>query len=176
MRRDPLRDRVVSVAAVHLQLHRLSAPERQCVCAEHAGEVQGSSNSAGRAECLASHLAGWDAGYLAVLWKLRYAPLWRTRRTAGNRQPACRDARRHIMAGAGGAFLHAQRAVMVAAGARGGVFRDPAGRLGKPADGMACPLERLNRMNGRIILHRRMSALGDSAVLPGSNCEFTGTS
>ena len=39
MRRDPLRDRVVSIA-VHLQLHRLPAPERQCVRAEHAGEVQ----------------------------------------------------------------------------------------------------------------------------------------
>jgi len=30
VRRDPLRDHVVSVAALHLQLHRLSAPDRQC--------------------------------------------------------------------------------------------------------------------------------------------------
>ena len=72
MRRDPLRDRVVSVAAVHLQLHRLPAPERQRVRAEHAGEVQRFSNSAGRAEWLAPHLAERHAGDLAVLWKLRH--------------------------------------------------------------------------------------------------------
>jgi hypothetical protein len=35
VRRDPLRDRVVSVIALHLQLHRLSAPVRQRLRNEH---------------------------------------------------------------------------------------------------------------------------------------------
>ena len=47
VRRDPLRDHVVSVAALHLQLHRLPAPDRQRVRAEHAGEVRGFSYPAG---------------------------------------------------------------------------------------------------------------------------------
>jgi hypothetical protein len=66
MRRNPLRDHVVSVAAVHLQLHRLSAPDRQCVCVEHAGKVQGFPHSAGRAEWLASHLTQRYGSDLAV--------------------------------------------------------------------------------------------------------------
>jgi hypothetical protein len=37
VRRDPLRDRIVSAAALHLQLHQLPADVRQRVRAEHAG-------------------------------------------------------------------------------------------------------------------------------------------
>ena len=47
----------------------------------------------GRAEWLASHLAEWHGGDLAVLRPLRHAALWRARRAAGNHQPSRRHAR-----------------------------------------------------------------------------------
>jgi hypothetical protein len=57
LRRDSVRDRVVSPAALHLQLHRLPAGVGQRVRAQYAGSVQGFSHPAGCAEAVAPYLA-----------------------------------------------------------------------------------------------------------------------
>ena len=133
--------------ALHLQLHGLPDPQRQRVRSQYAGDGQGFSHSA-RASRKAWHytsptgvpVTSWFCGDCgARIYGERAGP----RR---NRQRPRRNARRHLVAGAGGAFLHPrhQRPVVGPAGGRGQLFRNPAGRFGaNDAAGMAGAVARI---------------------------------
>src|ERR1700730_13537397 len=71
LRQGPLRDHVVSLVALHLQLHELSDGLGQRLRAQHAGSDEGLSHRQGRAEGLASSVAVGRRGLFLVLRRVR---------------------------------------------------------------------------------------------------------
>ena len=105
LRRDPLRDRVVSAAALHLQLHGLPDRVGQRVCAQHAGLAKDF-------HLLKGEPKPWHhtspTGVAVISWfcgDCGGRTLRRPRRARRNCQPSCRHARRYLMAGTGGAYV-----------------------------------------------------------------------
>ena len=98
-------------------------------------------NCARRAESLAPRVADRGERYLMVLRRLRRAPLWRAQGPSGLDEPARRNARRHNMAEADRAHVHAQRANLGAARPRRGMPRGHAqgfrGAIGEMARDVA---------------------------------------
>ena len=77
LRRDPLRDRVVSAAALQLQLHGLPDRVWQRFCAEHAGRDSGFPHSRRRCEGMAPRVAVGRGRHVMVLRRV-----WRAAFTA----------------------------------------------------------------------------------------------